>query len=119
MTYCSQIVRSFRVQVGVVVFSTEAFTPTGTPKVRCYSRELSFATSENRAYLQSYIDGIQAKDGTNYTAALVKAFGLLAKSRGLGPGRRGERAVVSETFADRKIFNSRYTCEKPKPDLCR
>ena len=103
----------------MVVFSTEAFTPPGTPKVRCYSRELSFATSENRIYLQSYIDGVQAKDGTNYTAALVKAFGLLAKSRDLGPGRRGETVVASETFAHRKIFSSRYTCEKPKPDLYR
>jgi len=62
-------------QVGLVAFSEVVRTPPG-----CYSEELAFATDGNKDVFYQYLDGIQARGGTDYVKALEKAFQLLKKS---------------------------------------
>ena len=65
-------------QIGVVVFSTNAHTPSGKLETSaCYSSHLAKAIPENKEYLNEYISYITEDGSTNYGKALEKAFTLI------------------------------------------
>ena len=70
-------------QMGVVSwFSSSVETLSG-----CYSKELAFATTDNKRAMNTYIIDMVAGGATNYIEPLEKAFELLDTRQ---PGNRRE-----------------------------
>ena len=70
-------------QMGVVsFFSGSVDTLSG-----CYSKELAFATTDNKRAMNTYIDDMEADGATNFIKPLEKAFELLHSDQ---PGNRRE-----------------------------
>ncbi|XP_070571547.1 VWFA and cache domain-containing protein 1-like isoform X2 [Ptychodera flava] len=73
-------------KIGVVAFSDEAQTLSGSPRddeddyLNCFSDQLAQATPINIDYLRDFISSLQYGGGTNYIKALETAFDLLHAS---------------------------------------
>ena len=61
-------------QIGMVAFNEDVYRPPGEKDRTCYYEQLAFATSENKAYHQTWLRGITGVSPSDYTKALSAAF---------------------------------------------
>ena len=63
-----------------MAFSTDPEMPIGDERTGCFATELSVVTSQNKAFLYEYVNGINAEGSTYYAKALTAAFNIFKQS---------------------------------------
>ena len=92
-------------QIGMVGWYSASLTTLSG----CYSKELAFATADNKVAINAHVDDIKAGGATNYIDPLQKAFELLASSQTVADNRRKyrmpEHCSLSQNGCSRRGYN--------------